>query len=162
MDLLARYFCILRFWYRHSPVGGSFVFSSISLYMFKNLWNSSAAMFVLFSSVPQPLSTFSLVNNFLSYAKQMHKVAAAFFVVLLFCFYWGIVVCTETGTSKRVSAVIRRIKSPNCLLSQESSSIFKAGADHTLNPAFSPLKLPQLSQQMVHASTHPPPSNAHS
>lgn len=70
--------------------------------------------------------------------------------------------CAETGTSRIVSAVIRRIKSPNCLLSQESSSIFKAGADHTLNPAFSPLKLPQLSQQMVQESTHPPPSNAHS
>lgn len=53
--------------------------------MSENLWNSSAAVFVLFFSVLRLLSTFSLVNNFLSYAKQMHKVAAASLFVLL-CF----------------------------------------------------------------------------
>lgn len=50
--------------------------------MLENLWNSSAAIFVFFFSALQLLSTFSLVNNFLSYVKQMHKVADAF----LFCF----------------------------------------------------------------------------
>lgn len=45
------------------------------------------------------------------------------------------------------------MKSPNCLLSKNPPQSLNARTDHTLNPAFSPLILPQLSQQMVHEST---------
>ena len=45
------------------------------------------------------------------------------------------------------------MKSPNCLLSKNPPQSLNAGTDHTLNPAFSPLILPQLPQQMVHEST---------
>lgn len=91
------------------------------------------------------------VQNCQFKASNMWKVAWRMLTNCTFCtnFY---LFCKES-----VAVINKIINPPNCLLSKNPPKSFEAGADHTLNPAFSSLILPQLSQQMV----QPPEKKTH-
>lgn len=95
------------------------------------------------------------VQNCQFKASNMWKVAWRMLTNCTFCtnFY---LFCKES-----VAMINKIINPPNCLLSKNPPKSFEAGADHTLNPAFSSLILPQLSQQMVQPPEKKPHRNTH-
>lgn len=91
-------------------------------------------LFFSFSFLQKSLSE-SYMNNCTKDVNKLHILD----IITNFCLFW-----------KTSLVVINKIKNPpNCLLSKNPPKSFKAGADHSRNPACSPLILPQLSQQMV-------------